>query len=87
MRIRRKVFECDGHQMPADDGQRAGSPDWLINAFLDGRIRYMEDGTFMVKTREGPLLGKVGDWVIRGKEGELWPVAKDIFPNSYEVVE
>lgn len=86
-RIRRKVFECDGHQMPVSNTDRRGWPDWLIEALVEGRVRYTTDATYLVKTKEGPLHGVAGGWIIRGKDGELWPVAEDIFPNSYEVIE
>lgn len=87
MRIRRKVFECDGHQMRMSDDARRGWPDWLIEACVEGRVRYQSETSYMVKTKEGPLVGKAGGWIIRGAEGELWPVAEDSFPNSYEVIE
>jgi hypothetical protein len=42
----------------------------------------------LVETREGPLLAFAGrDFIIRGVEGELYPIDKKIFEKTYEVVE
>jgi len=41
-----------------------------------------------IKTREGTLYGYVGeDYIIRGVEGELYPIKKEIFHKTYEVIE
>ena len=41
---------------------------------------------FRVKTMEGVLEGKAGDYLIRGIAGELYPHDQDIFPEVYEVL-
>ena len=44
--------------------------------------------TIKVKTREGTLTAVKGrDYVIRGVEGELYPISKEIFEKTYEVIE
>ena len=41
-----------------------------------------------VKTREGELIAIAGeDYIIRGVEGELYPIKKTIFDKTYEVIE
>lgn len=40
-----------------------------------------------VYTIEGPLTAKPGDWIITGVEGEKWPVKKDIFEKTYEIID
>lgn len=37
-----------------------------------------------VKTREGMIVGIVGDWFIKGVEGEFYPCGDDIFKKTYE---
>jgi len=39
-----------------------------------------------VQTLEGVMLGNVGDWLIRGVNGELYPCKPDIFEKTYEKV-
>jgi hypothetical protein len=42
----------------------------------------------LVKTHEGVLAAIVGkDFIIKGIQGELYPIKKDIFYKTYDVVE
>lgn len=42
----------------------------------------------VIRTLEGDIVGIVGrDYVIRGVKGEVYPIRKDIFEETYEVVE
>lgn len=42
----------------------------------------------LIHTKEGDLLAYKGkDYVIRGIEGEIYPIDKKIFKKIYEVVE
>jgi len=42
----------------------------------------------IIPTREGNLFAVKGrDYIIRGVEGEIYPIAKDIFEKTYEVIE
>jgi hypothetical protein len=45
-------------------------------------IQIMEE--FEVVTLEGTMIGRSGDWLMRGIEGELYPCADNIFKKSYE---
>lgn len=42
---------------------------------------------FCVHTEEGSMLGRPGDWLAEGAEGELWPIKASIFEKTYEEVE
>ena len=72
----------------------AESPAWISKAVLDGIVQiihypganYGFNG-FKVITLEGPMTGNVGDYLIRGVEGELYPCRGDIFEKTYEKVE
>ena len=67
-----------------------GWPEWLLDA---GRKPADELGAFYkddlsdgwwVHTLEGPVLVKADAWVIRGPEGDLWPIQDSIFKVRYE---
>jgi len=46
-----------------------------------------EDPTGLsIKTLEGIMIAKVGDFVIKGVNGEFYPCKPDIFEKTYEVV-
>ncbi len=34
---------------------------------------------FQVKTLEGVMIGRKGDYLVMGIKGELWPIAENIF--------
>lgn len=40
-----------------------------------------------IPTLEGVMIGNLGDWIIRGVNGELYPCKPDIFEKTYEKVE
>jgi hypothetical protein len=42
---------------------------------------------FVVETLEGTMVGRPGDWLIRGIKGELYPCADDVFRQSYDAVD
>ena len=46
----------------------------------------VENGVLFVRTLEGILRVKEGDWIIRGVKGELYPCKPDIFAATYEAV-
>jgi hypothetical protein len=41
---------------------------------------------FMVETMEGNLRGKKGDWLMIGIQGEMYPIDKDIFERTYDLL-
>lgn len=38
-----------------------------------------------ISTLEGTMAANVGDWIIRGVQGEFYPCRSDIFDATYEV--
>lgn len=40
--------------------------------------------TIAIETLEGTMRADVGDWIIRGVQGELYPCKPDIFEATYE---
>jgi hypothetical protein len=40
-----------------------------------------------IKTLEGTMYADVGDWIIKGVQGEFYPCKPDIFEATYEAVE
>ena len=39
-----------------------------------------------IDTREGRMKAKIGDYIIRGVNGEIYPCKPDIFKKTYEPV-
>ena len=40
-----------------------------------------------IETREGKLVAQPGDLIIRGVEGELYPIGRAIFDKTYDWVD
>lgn len=52
------------------------------------QVTRMPDGkcTMQIQTLEGVMEASIGDWVIRGIQGEVYPCKPDIFYATYERV-
>jgi len=44
-------------------------------------------GHILIATLEGVMQAKLGDWIIKGVQGEFYPCKPDIFEATYEKVE
>lgn len=59
-------------------------PEWFNAAVKDGTIWLNLNGHLRIKTLAGAMTVGVGDKIIRGIRGELYPVEDDIFRETYE---
>ena len=61
-------------------------PSWLNDAIRDGIVyqHYGNDPCMTIKTLEGDLRSDIGDFIIRGVKGELYPCKPDIFNMTYD---
>lgn len=39
-----------------------------------------------IETLEGEMTARLGDWIIKGVNGEFYPIKPDIFEKTYELV-
>jgi hypothetical protein len=84
-KFRKKPVVIEAFQVPPGDGDtRRPPPLWMANAMVDGAITLAEGGGLEIKTLEGTMRADVGDWVIQGIKGELYPCKPDIFESTYE---
>jgi hypothetical protein len=67
------------------------------NEAADGLFRWLDaecpdywydDDTqqIVIPTLEGDMRASVGDWIIRGVQGEFYPCKPDIFEATYDAV-
>lgn len=61
-------------------------PQWLEAAIMNGTITHTM-GKLVIDTLECQMLCDVGDYIIQGVNGELYPCKPYIFEKTYEVVE
>lgn len=76
-RYRSIPTEIDAWQFKPFDKQPP--PKWLA-------AEHVDEDTLVVVTNHGPAQVKVGDWVIRSPEGELYPCQDDVFRKKYELI-
>ena len=62
-------------------------PDWLVEEF-GGRIVFFDKpNALTIRTLEGDMIASLGDYIIKGVNGELYPCKPNIFEKTYEKVE
>ncbi len=71
------------------DGDLCGAngyyvPDWAVKAYKDGIIFFKYAGEMYIETLEGDHHASVGDYIIQGVQGEIYPCKPDIFEKTYE---
>jgi len=54
--------------------------------WVDEAAERMSGGRFRIKTLEGEMVASLGDWIIKGIKGELYPCRADIFEATYDRV-
>ena len=94
MKYRKKPVIIEAVQIPFRFSDNPSDyPEWFVKAVESGDIvvtRGMMTQTVryvQIETLEGTMMASVGDYIIRGVRGELYPCKQDIFEETYEVVE
>ena len=68
-------------------------PEWLSEAIRDGRVVrcdkscVSDETTFLIQTLEGSLRARLGDWILEGVAGELYPCEREIFKRTYVILQ
>jgi hypothetical protein len=67
------------------DGTQDGAV--AILDWADQTVQMGSSNTLVIKTLEGEMTVSPGDWVIRGVQGEFYPIKDLIFVETYEPVD
>lgn len=78
------AIDCAAHDWRA-------LPPWLRDAYEGRNTAGVKTIVFTptevhISTLEGVMVGQIGDWIIRGVQGELYPCKPDIFEATYDPV-
>ena len=94
MKYRKKPVVIEAFKYDGDLQDSEGNfyvPSWAVKAYADGVMYYGSRGSepyeLFINTLEGTHHVSVGDYVIKGVNGELYPCKPDIFEKTYEAVE
>lgn len=80
-RYRKKPVVIEAEQF---DPRRAGP---LPFAGAEDPVQWDHDAGWYIDTLEGRMKLSMGDWVIKGVQGEFYPCKPDIFEATYEAVQ
>lgn len=61
----------------------------ILDFMKDKQPNYYEDDEkklLTIQTLEGNMIASVGDYIIKGVQGEFYPCKPDIFEQTYEVI-
>lgn len=92
MQYRKRPLLVNAFRLTAENRLPDKWPDWMLTAWCKeagepGAIwpaGHTQEGVYM-RTIEGENARcDIGDWVIRGIKGELYPCKNDIFERTYE---
>ena len=95
MKYRKKPIIVDAFKWTGGIDQEE-DPQWIVEALQKdffsesggARIIHPNDEIMLeIFTLEGRMCANVGDYVIRGVKGEIYPCKPDIFEATYEKVE
>lgn len=82
-RYRKKPVEVGAMRWDGSEKSQTAIVNWsggAVSGWFDGEY-FLE-----VRTREGTMRADVGDWIIKGIQGEFYPCKPDIFEATYEPV-
>lgn len=89
MKFRKKPVVIEAWQFNGEDAMKW--PPWLHSYEApNGAVCFWEElpiskaRQLTIPTLEGAMLASVGDWIIRGVKGEVYPCKPDIFEMTYE---
>lgn len=62
-----------------------------ISSWAEGKIKHKVShkfniGYIYIETLEGTMTASLGDYIVKGVDGEFYPVKPDIFEQTYEVL-
>ncbi len=91
MKYRKKPVVIEAFHWIEGEVANNGLPPWLINAIFNGDARVDINGAtglkFKIRTLEGVMEASVGDYIIKGVKGEIYPCKPDIFETTYDPAE
>lgn len=90
MQYVKKPIPVEAIKLPDSEEERSVDdwegyfPSWFKKAVTSGRIKYSDLGVY-IETLEGLMFAPHGDsYIVKGVDGELYPVRKSIFEKTYE---
>ncbi|MGI6722573.1 MAG: hypothetical protein ACOX4I_08635 [Anaerovoracaceae bacterium] len=80
-----EAFQLDERPLIAED--------WFWDAVSENQVtthnfgKHYPEAWCEIKTKEGIMTARTGDYIIKGIRGELYPCKGDIFEQTYEKID
>lgn len=84
MKFRKKPVVIEARQITPDTVLEVS---YWCGAQIGNRPQAPRNWHLLIATLEGVMTANMGDWIIRGVQGEFYPCKPDIFEATYERVE
>ena len=84
MKFRKKPVEIEAFQVPYAVSDKSELRAWLSTYAGSRKWTIHDAGTVAIETLEGTMTADLGDWIICGVQGEIYPCKPDIFAETYE---
>ena len=83
MKYRKKPVVIEAVQLLDDRDARDSILAWIV---VNGATAQRSGPRILIDTLEGQMRAEVGDYIIRGVQGEFYPCKPDIFEATYDAV-
>lgn len=88
-KYRKKPVVIEAMRLSKDNARDAC--DWIRSQIVRGEANvstrgtaFTDSGEVLIDTLEGEMTASIGDWIIRGVQGEFYPCKPQIFESTYE---
>jgi hypothetical protein len=86
MKYRKKLVEVEAHCFTYENMElKEVPPMWVVQAIDSGKI-YRHHHKIYIRTLEGDMRVKEGDYIVKGVKDELYACEPNIFKLTYEAV-
>lgn len=79
MKYRKKPVVIEAVQWTGDNLKE-------VDEFMGVKYIEVDTNAILIQTLEGDMLASIGDYIIKGVQGEFYPCKPDIFKATYEEV-
>ena len=85
MKYRKKPLIIEAFKWTGGPDQQE-DPEWMVDAIRKNIVSFVPSG-MLIATLEGAMMASLGDYIIKGVNGEFYPCKPDIFAKTYEKAE
>lgn len=86
MKYRKKPIVIEAMRFTQENKDRVRS--WASSIQMNIEPVFRDNKpTLLIPTLEGEMIASLGDYIIKGVQGEIYPCKPDIFELTYEAVE